>query len=184
MWRLPRPAPLARRRSPPRVGTAPGRSSRSRLALRTGGAKRWPARSFAAVASALVSDDAAGIVLVGSAGDVRAGTEVEESAAIAPLNLIGRTDLPTLAGVLVSCRGLVTNDSGAMHLAAALGIGVTAMFGPTDERETSPLGSAPPVVLIHDVWCRPCMLRECPLLHRCMRGITVDDVLAAARRTL
>jgi heptosyltransferase II len=162
--------------SRPLVAIAPGAAY--------GAAKRWPARSFAAVASALVSRDAVGIVLVGSAGDARAGAEVEHAAMIAPLNLIGCTDLSTLAGVLMSCRGLVTNDSGAMHLAAALGVSVTAMFGPTDERETSPLGSAAPVVLVHDVWCRPCMLRECPLVHRCMRGIAVDDVLTAARRTL
>ena len=86
-----------------------------------------------------------------------------------------------------TAAALVTNDSGAMHLAAALGVPVTAMFGPTRERETRPLGPeglAAPVVLTHDVWCRPCMLRECPLVHRCMRGITVNAVLAAARRTL
>jgi heptosyltransferase-2 len=160
----------------PLVAIAPGAAY--------GGAKRWPARSFAAMASELVRRDAVGTVLVGSTDDVRAGAEVERAAMVPPLNLIGRTDLRTLAGVLVSCRGLVTNDSGAMHLAAALGVSVTAMFGPTDERVTGPLGSAEPVVLIHDVWCRPCMLRECPLVHRCMRGITVDAVLAAARRTL
>jgi heptosyltransferase-2 len=57
------------------------------------------------------------------------------------------------------------------------------MFGPTEEWATRPLGRIPPTVLIHDVWCRPCMLRECPIDHRCMHGITVDAVLAAARRT-
>jgi heptosyltransferase-2 len=61
---------------------------------------------------------------------------------------------------------------------------VTAFFGPTIERETSPLGRVEPVVLTRDVWCRPCMLRECPLDHRCMRGIGVDAALAAARRSL
>jgi heptosyltransferase-2 len=102
------------------------------------------------------------------------------------MTLIGRTDLPALAGVLVQCRGLVTNDSGAMHFGAALGVRVTAMFGPTDEQVTRPLGrgtsSHEPVVLTHDVWCRPCLLRECPLTHRCMRGIGVDAVLAAVQR--
>jgi heptosyltransferase-2 len=109
------------------------------------------------------------------------------------LDVVGRTDLPTLAGVFGNCRALVTNDSGAMHLAAAVGISVTAMFGPTNERSTSPhiadLRSPAPAspqttILTHAVWCRPCMLRECPLDHRCMRGIEVATVLEAARTSL
>jgi heptosyltransferase-2 len=111
------------------------------------------------------------------------------------LNLIGATDLPTLAGVLVHCRALVSNDSGAMHLGAALGVRVTAIFGPTDERVTGPRGEVrlkpdathfgvrDHAVLTYPVWCRPCLLRECPLDHRCMRGVGVDAVLAEARRT-
>ena len=99
------------------------------------------------------------------------------------IDVIGRTDLPALAGVLARCRALVTNDSGAMHLAAAVGVSVTAVFGPTDERATRPMGDAH-AVLTHPVWCRPCMLRECPIDHRCMRGIGVAAVLDAARRTL
>jgi heptosyltransferase-2 len=84
---------------------------------------------------------------------------------------------------------MVTNDSGAMHLAAAVGIAVTAMFGPTNEQATSPrVASAPQTppltILTHAIWCRPCMLRECPLDHRCMRGIEVATVLAAARSSL
>ena len=57
-----------------------------------------------------------------------------------------------------------------MHFGAALGVPLVAIFGPTNERETRPIGRLEPVVLSHDVWCRPCMLRECPLTHRCMRG--------------
>jgi heptosyltransferase-2 len=89
----------------------------------------------------------------------------------------------TLAGVLSHTRALVTNDSGAMHLGAAVGVSVTAVFGPTDEGATRPLGNAHRV-LLHPVWCRPCMLRECPIDHRCMRGIGVAAVVDAARRTL
>jgi heptosyltransferase II len=163
----------------PLVAMAPGAAY--------GGAKRWPAESFAAVAGELARRDHAAIVLIGTPADAAAGADVERAAGGTILNVIGRTDLRALAGVLAQCRGLVTNDSGAMHLAAALGVAVTAMFGPTRERETRPLGpegAAAPAVLTHDVWCRPCMLRECPLVHRCMRGITVDAVLTAARRTL
>jgi heptosyltransferase II len=98
------------------------------------------------------------------------------------LSLVGRTDLPTLAGVLASCRALVTNDSGAMHLAAAVGTSVTAVFGPTDERATRPLGDVHRI-LAAPVWCRPCMLRECPLDHACMHGVDAAAVAAVARRS-
>jgi heptosyltransferase-2 len=167
-------------RRTPLVALAPGAAY--------GGAKRWPPESFAALAAALAHD---GIrtVLVGGPGDARAGEDVEKRTAHIPIRiitLVGRTDLPALAGVLVQCRGLVTNDSGAMHFGAALGVSVTAMFGPTDEQATRPLGrdtSSGPVVLTHDVWCRPCLLRECPLTHGCMRGIDVRAVLAAVQKT-
>jgi heptosyltransferase-2 len=147
-----------------------------------GGAKRWPARSFAAVARDLLLGGVAP-VLVGSAADRAAGEEVAAAAgsSSAVINLIGETDLPALGGVLVHCRSLITNDSGAMHFAAALGLNVVALFGPTNERETRPLGRGTRVIVTHDVWCRPCMLRECPLTHRCMRGISVDEVVAAER---
>lgn len=150
-----------------------------------GGAKRWPAESFAALIDHLDADGVR-VVLVGTAADGHVAAQVLAASAARGrvIDLIGRTDLTTLAGVLVTTRALVTNDSGAMHLAAALGVNVTAMFGPTNDRETRPLGSAATAVLTSATWCRPCMLRECPLTHRCMRGITVDRVLAAARSAL
>ena len=94
----------------------------------------------------------------------------------------GATTLRTLAGVLALARVCVSNDSGAMHVAAALGARVVALFGPTRDKETAPLGACgarPATVLIHDVWCRPCMLRECPIDHRCMTGLEPARVLAA-----
>jgi heptosyltransferase-2 len=149
-----------------------------------GGAKKWPAAAFGELASGL-SADGVTCVLVGSAADAAAGRDVADAVVNQrrPIDLIGQTDLPLLAGVLASCRALVSNDSGAMHFGAAVGVPVTAMFGPTNEQATRPLGPAHSV-LTHEVWCRPCMLRECPLDHRCMRGIAVEDVLAAARRSL
>ena len=176
----------------PLVALAPGAAY--------GGAKRWPPEYFAELADGLAADGVQ-CVMVGTAADAATAHDVERSAKArdrgperaALLNLVGRTDLPTLAGVLSHCRALVTNDSGAMHLAAAVGISVTAMFGPTNERSTSPhiadLHSAAPAspqttILTHAVWCRPCMLRECPLDHRCMRGIEVATVLEAARSSL
>jgi heptosyltransferase-2 len=150
-----------------------------------GGSKRWPPEYFAALVRSL-SEDGVRAVMVGSRADLPVGREieaaVEASNGVSLLNLMG-TDLPTLAAVLVNCRALVSNDSGAMHLAVALGVRVTAVYGPTDERVTRPLGDAH-AVLTNPVWCRPCWLRECPIDHRCMRGIGVDRVAGAVRPML
>jgi heptosyltransferase-2 len=178
----------------PLVALAPGAAY--------GGAKRWPPGYFAELADGLAADGVQ-CVIVGTRADAETAAAVlrpgspkrgtrEGGAAL--LDVVGRTDLPALAGVFANCRALVTNDSGAMHLAAAVGISVTAMFGPTNEQATSPHladlrprpapPSPPLTILTHAVWCRPCMLRECPLDHRCMRGIEVATVLEAARSSL
>jgi heptosyltransferase-2 len=159
----------------PIVGFAPGAAY--------GYAKRWPPRYVAQVIRAVTTRGATA-VLVGARNDAEAGTEIESalgSAALGPgrvVNLIGRTDLRQLIGVLAGCDAFVTNDSGAMHLAAALGRPVVAMFGPTSERATAPRGGAAQV-LTADVFCRPCMMRECPIDHRCMKRITPDLVVEA-----
>jgi len=168
----------------PLVALAPGAAY--------GGAKRWPAESFAELAAALAADGVI-CVLIGSAADAAAVGRVlsdppardagSKGPGLHAINLVGRTDLATLAGVLTRCRALVTNDSGAMHLAAAAGVKVAAVFGPTNERATRPLGEGH-VVLAHPVWCRPCMLRECPIDHRCMRGVGAVAVVEAARGML
>jgi heptosyltransferase II len=166
----------------PLVALAPGAAY--------GGAKRWPPSYFAAVVDALASDGVDSVI-VGTDADAATAIEVARavrgragSPAMGSLHDVsGRTDLPTLAGLLANCRALVTNDSGAMHLAAAVGVPVAAVFGPTDDRATRPLGDAH-AVLTHPVWCRPCMLRECPLDHGCMRGISPAAVVAALRRML
>ena len=160
----------------PLVALAPGAAY--------GGAKRWPPAYFAELADSLAMDGVR-CAMIGGAADAATGREILGALVRrdAIIDLIGRTDLPTLAGVVGCSRGLVTNDSGAMHLAAAAGVSVTAVFGPTDDTATRPMGDEH-VVLVHPVWCRPCMLRECPLDHRCLRGLKVAPVLDAARRTL
>ena len=164
------------RPAPRLVGLAPGAAY--------GHAKRWPPDRVAQLVTRLAADQGARCVLVGATGDAPAGREIE--AAVEPaaglINLIGRTDLRQLTGVLAACDAFVANDSGAMHLAAAVGVPVVAIFGPTDERVTSPLGEHD--ILIHQVFCRPCMLRDCPIDHRCMRGISVDTVFSAVSRRL
>ena len=154
-----------------------------------GRAKQWPPARFAALAHGLWRSRGVASVLVGAGGDAVAGGEVRQALAQMPggsataaalVNLIGKTDLPTLAAVLAQARAVVANDSGAMHLAGAVGAQVVAIFGPTNEQQTAPLtwasdGPAPRLA-IHHVWCRPCMLRECPLGHMCMRGVTPEQV--------
>lgn len=158
------------------VGFAPGAAY--------GHAKRWPPARVAEVITKLSKERGAACLLVGAAGDRDAGREIES--ALPPdvriANLIGRTDLRLLIGILARCGAFVSNDSGAMHLAAAVGLPVTAIFGPTNERVTSPLGDHD--VLVHDVFCRPCMLRDCPIDHRCMKGISVDRVFESIVKRL
>ncbi len=164
----------------PWVGMAPGAAY--------GHAKRWPPTRYAGVAARLMREGGARVVLLGSVHDRDAGRAIESTLAAGTrrdpgvLNLIGRTDLPALIGLLAECRTLIAGDSGAMHLAAALGVPVTAIFGPTDERLTAPIGGH--AVLTHPVWCRPCFFRDCPIDHRCMTRISEDRVLAAAGRWL
>ncbi len=163
----------------PLVAIAPGAAY--------GGAKKWPAASFAATLDLLAADGLRAVI-VGAAADAAAAADVR--AALRPssgsgsIDLTGQTDLVTLAGVLAQCRALVTNDSGAMHVAAALGVHVVAVFGPTNEQETRPLGAGRSTVLHGRVWCRPCMLRECPLTHGCMRQVSAEAAAAAVRSSL
>jgi heptosyltransferase-2 len=104
------------------------------------------------------------------------------------VDLSGHTSLVQLAGVLAASSAVVTNDSGAMHLAAAVGARVIAVFGATDEVRTAPLRAGPDApaaaILTHDVFCRPCLLRECPIDHRCMRGVTAERVFEAVARAV
>src|SRR5881409_1532783 len=97
--------------------------------------------------------------------------------------LAGKTSLETLIGVLAESSLMITNDSGPMHIAAALGVPTVAVFGSTDEKVTGPYGPRTRIVK-HPVECSPCLLRECPIDHRCMTRVTVEDVCRAARELL
>src|SRR6266545_4163368 len=147
-----------------------------------GRAKQWLPERFAELAGILQGERSVRTVLVGSGVDARVCREIARRASPAAIDLCGRTDLPTLAGVFSEAVGVVANDSGAMHLAAAAGAHVVAVFGPTNEMKTAPLASRADAlsatIVKTDVWCRPCMLRECPIDHRCMRGVTARAVFA------
>jgi heptosyltransferase-2 len=152
-----------------------------------GRAKQWLPERFAELADQIINQRGWSVVMVGAKVDRSA---CEEIARRLPKNgtrinrlidFCGKSDLATLAGVLSQATAVVSNDSGAMHLAGAVGTKVIAIFGPTNEQRTSPLSAgadAPaPIVITREVFCRPCMLRECPIDHRCMRRIQAADVL-------
>jgi heptosyltransferase-2 len=147
-----------------------------------GKAKQWLPERFAELARLLRDERGVGTVLVGARADAGVCREIARAAPGA-IDLATRTDLPTLAGVLGAAQAVVANDSGAMHLAAAVGARVVAIFGATNEKKTAPLRPGPDrpraTVVTSEVWCRPCMLRECPIDHRCMTGIQANAVFAA-----
>jgi heptosyltransferase-2 len=168
--------------SRPLVALAPGAAY--------GTAKRWLPAHFARLATMVAAERQAQCVLVGSAGDCETADSVREMADRSRpdgvIDLTGETTLEALAGVLSLAAACVSNDSGAMHLAGAVGVPLVALFGPTREYETAPLSKAGAraEVLINPVWCRPCMLRECPIDHRCMKGLSPDTVFAAVDRLM
>jgi heptosyltransferase-2 len=154
-----------------------------------GRAKQWPPERFAELAGLVMMEQKATVVLVGSRADRPVCSEIHGRVMkLLPdggqvLNLSARTSLHELAALLAGSHAVVSNDSGAMHLAGAVGARVVAVFGSTNEHGTAPLtcgpDTPPPVVLTASVWCRPCMLRECPIDHRCMTGISPRDVATA-----
>jgi heptosyltransferase-2 len=147
-----------------------------------GSAKRWLPERYAAVGE-LLQRAGARVAIVGGAGERPLAQEIAAGMSGAPRVLCGETTLGELVGVLGRTSLLVTNDSGPMHLAAAQGVPVVAIFGPTDWRETAP--HAERVRLVRaPVYCAPCKLRECPIDHRCMRSVTLERVAQAARELL
>lgn len=148
-----------------------------------GSAKRWYPDRFAAVADLLRDEFGVSVVLTGGPGELEIGKDIASVMRAEPLNLIGQTSVRELMAILQHCSLVVTNDSGPMHVAAAFGTPIVAVFGPTDHTTTSPRSDMVRIVR-KDVDCAPCLLRQCPTDHRCMTAVTVDDVVAAARELL
>ncbi len=155
-----------------------------------GPAKQWRPEHAARVIEDLAARDGVRVVIVGAPADREVADRV-----LGPVSghtrgcvvdLVGRTSLGGLAGVLARAQVVVANDSGALHLAAAFGTPVVALFGATDERVTAPSAADPSraTVLTHTVWCRPCGLRACPIDHACMKGITPVRVMSAVEAWL
>jgi heptosyltransferase-2 len=148
-----------------------------------GSAKRWYPERFAAVADALSAEWGAGIVVVGSTPEAPLAGEIEAAMRNPPINLAGKTTVRELMALLSRSSFLVTNDSGPMHIGAALGVPLVAIFGPTDWRRTSPWTSLARVVRV-EIDCSPCRRRTCDRGHECMLGVTPGMVIDAARELL
>lgn len=145
-----------------------------------GTAKRWHEDRFATVAETLARELGFYVAVIGSEMEQPIAARICERTVCATAILAGKTSLETLIGVLAESSLIITNDSGPMHIAAALGVPTVAIFGSTDETVTGPYGLRTRIVK-HPVECSPCLLRHCPIDHRCMNGITVDEVCRAAR---
>ena len=145
-----------------------------------GSAKCWPPPRFAELASRLQSQSDADIILFGTATEAAVSNAIAAEMRQLPIDLTGKTAIADLPALLSQCHLFIGNDSGAMHVAAAVGLPVVAVFGPTD-----PLGTAPVTrrctIVQEKPYCSPCFLRRCPTDHRCMTKITPDMVETAVR---
>ncbi|HEY0431765.1 MAG TPA: lipopolysaccharide heptosyltransferase II [Pyrinomonadaceae bacterium] len=146
-------------------------------------AKRWPAERYAALADRLIDEASARVLLVGSAGEAEVSAEVTRHMRNEPVLLTGKTDLAQLVAVLSLVDLLVTNDTGPAHIASALGRPTLVIFGPTNPLTTRPFSPYGEIIR-EPPDCAPCMLRDCPIDHRCMTAITPDAVFERARAVL
>lgn len=148
-----------------------------------GSAKRWGEDRFAEAGDALASELEIDVAIIGSEKERSIAERIQGrmKSRIAVLN--GRTSLETLIGVISESTLVLTNDSGPMHIAAALGVPTVAVFGPTDDVATGPYGLRTRIVR-QPVDCSPCMLRDCPIDHRCMTRVSAAAVASAARELL
>jgi heptosyltransferase-2 len=149
----------------PVIGISPGAAY--------GNAKRWLPERFVACAAKLSQP----ALVFGSASERELCEQVARG--LGARNLAGETTLGEFIELAAACRLFLTNDSGAMHVASALGVPTVAVFGATDDTTTGPTGPSARVVREH-AECSPCLLRECPIDHRCMTRVTAEQVAATA----
>jgi len=145
-----------------------------------GSAKCWPPSRFAEVANRLQSEADADVILFGTAAEANVSTAISVELRRPPIDLTGKTAIADLSALLSQCHLFIGNDSGAMHVAAAVGLPIVGLFGPTDPNGTAPVTTRCSIVQQRP-YCSPCFLRRCPTDHRCMTAITADMVVAAAR---
>jgi heptosyltransferase-2 len=144
-----------------------------------GSAKRWYPDRFAEVARILAADWSAKVVIFGGPDEIDIAADIALRLDGKILNVAGKTTVRELMSLIKRCNFFITNDSGPMHIAAALQVPMVAIFGSTDHATTSPFTDKA-VIVRKDTDCAPCKLRECPTDHRCMTAVTTAEVVAAA----
>lgn len=161
--------------------------SRKTFALAPGStnsrAKRWQVESFAALNDRLQRELNANVILLGAPDEQDVSTAVIEASNEKPIDLTGKTSLAEAVAILAEVDMLISNDMGLAHIAPAVGTKAITIFGPTDPTTTRPLGDNAAIINAN-VECAPCMLRDCPIDHRCMTRVTVDEVFEKARLLL
>jgi len=145
-----------------------------------GAARCWAPERFAEAANRLAEQNDADVVLIGTAGETLVTGAIAQKLRKPAIDLTGKTTIAELPGTLSQCHLFIGNDSGVMHVAAAVGLAVVGVFGPTDPFGTAPATSRRAIVQ-EKPYCSPCFLRRCPTDHRCMTGISAEMVEAAAR---
>ncbi len=148
-----------------------------------GEAKRWFPERFAAVLERLQKPGRK-FLLFGGPGEETLADEISMRLSQLPINLVGRTTMVEALGLIGRCDLFLSNDSGLMHVAAALGIPQVALFGSTDPQKTAPLNERAVVIHPNQIECTPCFKPSCALDLECMKAITVDEVCGAAERLL
>ena len=146
-------------------------------------AKRWGSARFADLNDRLCNELNAETFLVGAASETDVTQEVVRLSGSKPIDLAGKTTVAEAAALLSVAELLVANDMGLSHAAPAVGTPTITIFGPTNPITTRPY-SVNAVVIRNEVECSPCMLRECPIDHRCMTGVTVEHVMMVCHRML
>jgi heptosyltransferase-2 len=148
-----------------------------------GSAKCWPPDRFARALNSLLLLADADVILFGTAAEATVSSAIAGELRRPPIDLTGKTQIAELPALLSQCHLFLGNDSGAMHVAAAVGLPVVAVFGPTDPEGTAPVTPRANIVQ-QKPYCSPCFLRRCPTDHRCMKAVTPQMVEAAMRARL
>ncbi|MGB7283414.1 MAG: lipopolysaccharide heptosyltransferase II [Candidatus Acidiferrum sp.] len=158
---------------------------RTRIAIGAGAsygsAKCWPPNRFAELANRLQARADIDVLLFGTPAEAAVSSAISSGMRRPPIDLTGKTSIADLPALLSQCHLFIGNDSGAMHVAAAVGLPVIAVFGPTDPHGTAPV--TPRCIIVQEKpYCSPCFLRRCPTDHRCMTSIAPSAVESAARQ--
>jgi heptosyltransferase II len=174
----------ARQRGAVILAEAGARPNAHRIAVGAGAsygsAKCWPPERFAKTLNTFLLDSGTDVILFGTAAEAAVSDAIARDLMRPPINLTGKTAIADLPGLLSQCHVFLGNDSGAMHVAAAVGLPVVAVFGPTDPYGTAPVTPRATIVQ-QKPYCSPCFLRRCPTDHRCMRAVSPEMVESALR---